>query len=412
MPTVEQSPITKISQQDLETAIKDVAIKTEEQRRSLGQLEVKLSPTADDYVEAVNATTLHRLRNHPNKARQALRFLVDKAALATASLMLLSTSVLGAYAASVYGKEPSSIELSQDIGSMDLQNGGKLLYDTKEDIPLRYVFPNGKQVNFDKVEMERLKGKATASGEPEIITVIPYGQKEKPSKFRHTPEHPQTLNLPKDVLTTEELEKRGITIIQPPKNPDYPNPVNLYIRKGAFEEGAPLADFNNTGRKLTIALVDAPFLAQRFLQDPRYDNVKDILHPEDPKQIIEDYKQDLLASVRREEGRKRMFQYSYAVAALGALNKGMLTDKDILKLDGSSLMGKYAIGLGFSKEGKAEIRKPAVILVCTDQQISKELEAVFFQPSGSIFREHFSISSILRMKSRVNPNPQGFFAFH
>lgn len=90
----------KITQQDINNTVKDVIEKAEETR---------LSPTSEALLQSAGTVTINRLKNLvPEKARQVLRPLTEKAALIAASLMFLTTSSLGAYAASAYGEPPQT----------------------------------------------------------------------------------------------------------------------------------------------------------------------------------------------------------------------------------------------------------------------------------------------------------------
>lgn len=158
-------------------------------------------------------------------------------------------------------KEPE-YDYSEDLGV-------QVAFDKKSGLPVKYTL-NGKEVKFDTEQMKRLKAEAITSGEPQIATVILLDnaiQRNKGnygSESDYSVEHPKTNNLPGDVLSEEELASRGVSIIQ------VPDITTLYIRKGAFEEGNPLAAFSNGSRKLTIVLLDGSVIDQKYLTDPKY----------------------------------------------------------------------------------------------------------------------------------------------
>lgn len=133
----------------------------------------------------------------------------------------------------------------------------------KDGLPVSYLPPDGKEIKFDKVEMQNLKDRAILNKEPEIITIIdlPASKSFNPETnlTDYTEMHPRVLELPKDVLSNEELQKRGVTIVQSDK-------TNLYIRSSAFEPNGPLADFNYPPqKKLTVVLIDGPIVSRDFI---------------------------------------------------------------------------------------------------------------------------------------------------
>src|SRR3989344_192344 len=210
-------------------------------------------------------------------------------------------------------------------------NGVNVALD-KEGIPVFYTTADGKKVGFDREEMRRIRAKAIECKEAEVITVIRSEQEEN-YKFRPTKERQETKRLPKDTVSSEELERRGIKIIQPPQNPDNEKPMNLHIREGAFEEGAPLHIYKNQkdsgiNAKLTIALIDAPFVAQRFLQDTRYDEVKGELPEEDSEKLIDEYRKSAISNLQSTSYSSNQASYR---AQLLVLEKGILSKEEILK---------------------------------------------------------------------------------
>jgi len=134
----------------------------------------------------------------------------------------------------------------------------------KEGLPVSYLSPDGKEIGFDRAEIQKLKEKAVANKEPEVITILslPASKNVDPTYLTsYTDKHPRVLELPKDVLSNEELQKRGVIIVQSPK-------TNLYIRESAFGENGPLADFNDAAqKKLTIVLIDGPIVSRGFIDD-------------------------------------------------------------------------------------------------------------------------------------------------
>lgn len=150
-----------------------------------------------------------------------------------------------------------------------LPDGTEVVFDKSREIPIKYVLPNKKEVLLDQQKVREARDRAIQNKEPEIIETIEVSSKISQAS-NPSPEHPTMLDKPKDVLSDEELEKKGVKIIQAIN-------TKLFIREGAFAKGSPLAAFNNTGRKLTIALVDGPLVATNFLKDTKYDPVRGLL---------------------------------------------------------------------------------------------------------------------------------------
>lgn len=166
----------------------------------------------------------------------------------------------------------------------------------KEGLPVSWILSTGEEVYFDKEEIRKLREKAISSKEPEIIKIFPSSATKKGTGIVYKPslEHPKLTELPKDVVGEEELKKRGIEIIQADN-------TFLYIREGAFVKGAPLEAFKNIRRKLTIVLVNFPVISSNFMQDSKYDSVRNYLHdyyipPSEHRKQINEYISRQIAS--------------------------------------------------------------------------------------------------------------------
>ena len=151
--------------------------------------------------------------------------------------------------------KPSSIVSNRESDLVEDINfaGGRI--NVKFGIPTGYTLFDGSPGVFNPQEVISLKEKAISSKEPQILAIFPFyglsfvfGDHYNP---KHPEQHQELQNLPEDVLSDSELLGKGVEIIQSDK-------THLHIRKRAFEEDGPLADFNSTHRKLTIVLVDGP----------------------------------------------------------------------------------------------------------------------------------------------------------
>ena len=239
-----------------------------------------------DINRAADATVMTLLKHLvPEKARHALRLSVQKSALTAAGLYLLVSSGCGNVESetvnppSIKELTPASDTLLSTPESQKPQDYDYISFENiivtidKEGLPVEYVLPDGKKVSFDKELVKKLRKKAISSKEPEIISLIEDTGRTSKSKDELSRERPKVSELPKDILSEEELAKRGINIVQADN-------TNLYLREGAFAEGNPLAVFNSGDRKLTIVLVNGPFLADEFMKDARYDSVKEFFDPQ------------------------------------------------------------------------------------------------------------------------------------
>jgi|WetSurMetagenome_2_1015567.scaffolds.fasta_scaffold05765_3 hypothetical protein len=156
------------------------------------------------------------------------------------------------------------------------------------EIPVKYKIPadfptEGEEVFLDKNTVKNIRDKAVSSGEPQIFAILPrelqtpwvYYSDNSTENPKHKLEHPVLSNLPEDVLSEQELAANGVKIIQSDK-------TNLYIRKQAFDEGGPLAELakGHGSEKLTIVLIDSPFVDREFMKDKKYDGLRELVPAE------------------------------------------------------------------------------------------------------------------------------------
>ena len=256
-------------------------------------------------------------------------------------------------------------------------------------------------------------------------------------------EHPRTSELPKDVLSEEELKKRGIEIIQADN-------TNLYIREGAFAQGEPLADFNNGDRELTIVLINGPVVSPYFMSDPKYAEVKKLLPEEirkeesivqyrekrvkeqelqveyfrqDAKELAEEIQtqqnpsQHLLDKLSEAKGQvllHKLFVEMY---------KNVITEKDILAEMALTSQSRDKAGLHqvlygnsltfFSDGSRTENRSivDATIFLAVGQVENQRYKVIYFMPEGEIGSLIWSsgLGEDLRPLSRqTHPNLKDF----
>lgn len=122
---------------------------------------------------------------------------------------------------------------------------------------------DNKDITINQSAMEQLRQKAVDEHFPQLAFTS-QGYFEEPYQ---SVEHPVLKELPKDVLTPEELAVKGIFIIQG-------TDTQLFIRENAFNSDGPLKYYDGkNGRKLQIVLVDGPVIATRYMNDPKYIHV-------------------------------------------------------------------------------------------------------------------------------------------
>lgn len=180
-----------------------------------------------------------------------------------------AAAAIAAVGCEVAPKKPT-VEPSATPESV-IRAGGYEIFINGEGLPYKYKDPADRETQFDMKLVTASRDSALKSEEPEVVDLIPV----PPSSFissaiSYSRDHPETPKLPDDVLSEAELKKRGIEIIQADN-------TTLSIRKGAFEEGGPLVQFDGK-RKLIIAVLDAPAVIYSAANDPKYDQVRKLLH--------------------------------------------------------------------------------------------------------------------------------------
>jgi hypothetical protein len=137
--------------------------------------------------------------------------------------------------------------------------GGVQVEVNEEGLPFKYSLPNGIDGTFDVSQMRIFRNKAIVQQEVEFASHMSYEGPSFDEIYKESPEKPRTLELPKDVMSEDELRQKGVEIIQ--------GDTKLYIRHQAFEADGPLAAFDGQGRKLIIAAVDGPYDDKEFMRD-------------------------------------------------------------------------------------------------------------------------------------------------
>lgn len=187
-----------------------------------------------------------------------------------------------------------------------VEHGVRIFYGA-DNLPTHYILPDGTKVNLEREKLLAAKEQAIKNREIEFVSITPLEteENEENEKQPTSPEHPVLNERPDNVLSEQELAKRGIKIFQSPQ-------VEFFIRSAAFKDGGIFAGYKEGGdRKLNIVFLDSVVVAAPFATDERYREIEGYLN--DPvytktdtflePNFIEDYKKTqtkLLANLRNQ----------------------------------------------------------------------------------------------------------------
>ena len=166
--------------------------------------------------------------------------------------------------------DPSASEEQIEINQV------KLFVDKKTQLPTRYIVGE-REIRIDTKKAKAEQNKAIVSNQPQLLDMTGVAETYQ---FKASKENPTISKLPSDCLTSDQLEQKGINIIQGTK-------TNFYIRKNALADGSPLSEYTDQGKKVTFVVLDAPYVDQRFALDGRYSKVFSLLPHLDQDQIRE-----------------------------------------------------------------------------------------------------------------------------
>lgn len=300
---------------------------------------------------------------------------------------------------------------------MDVSDDVKVAVD-KEGLPVKYiVLSTNEEVYFDKEEMRKLREKAISSKEPEIIKMFLQIKPVLPSKFSYkesnADKHPKTLELSKDIVSEEDLRKRGITILQPEN-------TNLFIREGAFAKGGILEDFNNEERRLNIVFLNGSTITQKYLNDPKYAEIIDYL----PKRFLStsyiresniDYAEKTLEFFRREppdwwlerdQNHRESFFLDLKVNISRYKGENSMTDEQIAK-QAIDFLGWY---VNKSLLPPTFENTSSFLFLSVDQN-SYSSPTIFFRQNGDVsvknLKQDFR-SNLFPATAQTHPDPDDF----
>ncbi len=333
------------------------------------------------------------------------RSFLGNSAAAAAGLFGLAT--VGCESAS---KKPKIIDVVATPEKIYPIIGYKVFIDA-EGLPYKYVEPAGSEVPFDLKSVRSAQERAQKLGEPELVGLISVPPSSDISTaISYSPDHPETPKLPDDVLTEAELEERGVKIIQADN-------TTLSIRKGAFEVGGPVAQFDGS-RKLIIAVLDAPAVLYSAAKDSKYDKVRKLLHE---KEIyvnnyrwlrisqIEEAMSDFRDAVNKKSPESQSTILGFKVMEYEYRNTK--TDEEILleaNVDVAEAAGQYYA------PNKSGIGNTAVIFIAAGKYTRSEgLIRIYFDASGSCVvdrteNSEFFGSDYSPQASQTYPDPLNF----
>lgn len=309
---------------------------------------------------------------------------------------------------------------------MDVSDDIKVAID-KEGLPAKYIIlSTGEEVYFDKEEVKKLREKAISSKEPEIIKMFLQTNPASIPEFNYqesdAAKHPTTPDLPEDVVSEVDLEKRGITIFQPEN-------TNLFIREGAFAKGGIFEDFNSPeDRRLIIVFLNGSTITQKYFNDPKYSEVinyipKKFLSAQDRRESIIADSEEQLEILHRDKKKLiqawggEPYQYEYGTLYFKAeilkyKDENFMTDEQISRAALGINFGWYQEGNGGLIPGSQ--KTPTMIFISVDQQDKYNFPIVYFDPNGKISVIDFTNDygkyrgKLFPTVQQTHPNPKDF----
>lgn len=139
-----------------------------------------------------------------------------------------------------------------------------------ENVPTRWQDSSGKEGVFEREKLIEANRQAIADNEPIRFADVQRVTKNIPSVA--TSEAENHVEKPANILTKEELERRGIEIIQG-------QDTHLHLRPGAFEPGE-ILDFHTEDNppKLKVIITDKAVLNRYAFAGEDYDSVRDLIN--------------------------------------------------------------------------------------------------------------------------------------
>lgn len=253
--------------------------------------EVPSQPVSERYLGNADLITSNRFDTLTPRREAILKKILGKkgGSIAMAGALFLASVGCGNTNANKPVDNFASPTPIEDTGASTLKSleyeypiGGIRVVVDKNGVPIKYKDQKGGEFPLNRDEMLKARQKAIDTKEPEIAKVI---REEIPDIVIKGRPDEILQDLPKDVVPENELARKGVTIIQPGN-------THLYVREEAFGRGAPLEQFNATGRKLKIVLVNGPVVSSRYMSDSRYSQVRGLLGERDKE--VEEHKAEMV----------------------------------------------------------------------------------------------------------------------
>ncbi|MFA5828354.1 MAG: hypothetical protein WC841_03290 [Candidatus Shapirobacteria bacterium] len=160
---------------------------------------------------------------------------------------------------------------------------------------IAYQIGDEPKMFIDKQEIVKARNVARKEHEYQVIALIE-APEPGPDTYKPSEDRPLFNELPPDVVSPEDLERRGIKVIN--------GAVELHIREMAFDADGPLAEYQPGGqKKLIVAMVDEPTFSPDSLNDQRYEEIRELAGPAyksiggEESAGIEEYRQQELTAM-------------------------------------------------------------------------------------------------------------------
>lgn len=231
---------------------------------------------------------------------------------------------------------------SQELGKV------RIITDGKTNLPTEYILPDGQIINVDQQQAAAVREKAIETGQYQLLSFTATF-KESPAQFisstsQVSEEHAPVFEKPKRTLSSQDLEKRGIKIIQGKF-------TQMDIKESAFQENGIFNTYAPTGeKKMIITLVESSAFFKQLLDNPEYSRIKDN-SPEFPKETIDEIRERIVTQYK-EMAEKNLIMLKNAKDNTTEKFLGQITASTLLEVDlFRSLPEKYIIQIGLLKNG-------------------------------------------------------------
>ncbi len=279
---------------------------------------------------------------------------------------------------------------------------GAQVYLNSDNLPEAYVGQDGVRVDFDIEEARKTREQAKIMGEPEVFKMFKVDvehvntQVVEPDFFER---HPVEGYLPEDTLTSEELIKFDVEIIQS-------DVFQLSIRRGAFEEGELLSGYADGKRQLKVVLMDSEVVSRHYLSGAKYDSVRELAPAYEKIDLLErrasmidgyNAQLDLNRESRRKYGYETYYLSSLELKTRNYKTTHLLSNEELkgISIRSAQLMsGNHNMLYGayhqdtYDEEGN--MTSPSVIFVAMGEAPkSRDYLRIYFDENGETVIDNF-----------------------